>query len=118
MTEESLKDVAKLRVRVRDLAKAEETMVAKLEACLVKWEKLCLELGESASNVGREDLLRLRAEAYEALKDALESQSKVEHERSHIPESLGSLFLDVENDFQRYLHGIATENERTSAKNE
>ena len=63
MTEESLRDIAKLRVRVRDLARAEETLMAKLEACLVKWEKLCLELGKSASDVKREDVLRLRAEA-------------------------------------------------------
>ena len=118
MTGESLRDIAKLQVRVQDLAKAEEIMMTKLEACLVKWEKLCLELGKSASNAKREDVFRLRAEAYEALKDALESQSKVEHERSHIPESLGSLLLDVEDDFQRYLHNIAVENERTSVGNE
>ena len=114
MSEESLKDIAKLRIRVRDSAKAEETMMAKLEVCLVKWEKLCIELGKSVSNVRREDMFRLHSEAYEALKSALESQSKVEHERSHIPESLGSLLLDVENDFQRYLHNIAGENELTS----
>jgi len=118
MTEESLKDIAKLRVRVRDLARAEETLMAKLEACLVKWEKLCLELGKSASDVKREDVLRLRAEAYEALRDALESQSRTEHERSHIPESLGSLLLDVENDFQRYFHNIAAGNKRASVKSE
>lgn len=118
MTGESLRDIAKLQVRARDLAKAEEIMMTKLEACLVKWERLCLELGESAGNVKMDDVLRLRAEAYEALRDALESQSKVEHERSHIPESLGSLLLDIENDFQRYLHNIAAENERASVESE
>jgi len=78
-------------------------MTAKLEACLTKWETLCLEL-DGQAKARREEVLRLRSEAYEALREALESQSKVEHERSHIPESLGSLLLDVENDFQRYLH--------------
>jgi len=101
--EESLKEVAKLRVRVGNLAKAEEAMIAKLEACLTKWETLCLKL-DGQAKAQREEVLWLRSEAYEALREALESQSKVEHERSHIPESLGSLLLDVEKDFQRYLH--------------
>jgi hypothetical protein len=119
ITKEPLKDIAKLRIRVLDLAKAEEIMRTKLEACLAKWEELCLELGEPSSNIRREDVLRLRIQAHEAFKDVFESQSKMEHMRSHIPESLESLLLGVENDFQSYLHSVAAEDtERTSIKSE
>ncbi len=100
--EESLKEVAKLRIRIENLAKAEEALMTKLEACLTKWERLCLVLVEP-SKASREEVLGSRSDAYEALRDALESQSKVEHERSHLPESLGSMLLDVENSFKRYL---------------
>jgi hypothetical protein len=100
--EEALKEVAKLQIRIGNLAKADEAMLAKLEICVSKWEKLCLEL-EEPSKAKREVVFRSRSDAYEALREALESLSKVEHERSHIPESLGSLLLDVENSFQRYL---------------
>ena len=101
--EESLKEVAKLRIRIENLARAEEALTTKLEACLTKWEKLCLVLVEP-SKASREEVLKSRSDAYEALREALESQSKVEHERSHLPESLGSLLLDVENSFKRYLN--------------
>jgi len=100
--EESLNEVAKLRIRMQNLAKAEEALTIGVEAFLTRWEKLCLVLKEP-SKASREAILGSRADAYEALREALESQSKVEHERSHLPESLGSLLLDLENSFKRYL---------------
>ncbi|MEM2094611.1 MAG: hypothetical protein QXI32_04880 [Candidatus Bathyarchaeia archaeon] len=101
--EEALRSIEKFRVRLRDLAKAEETMMAKMESCLVRWERLCLELSKQTGEIRIDNILRARSEAYEALRDVLQTQGRVEHERSHIPEAIGSLITSVEYAFQRYL---------------
>jgi hypothetical protein len=97
MSESPTQEIAKLRVRIRNLSEAQETTILKLEQCLVKWEELSVELQKSPGSVDRTIILKLHLEAHKALLQAFESQSREEHERSHIPESLGSLLLGVEN---------------------
>ena len=101
MSESSTQEIAKLRVRISNLSKVQQTTVLRQEECLTKWEDLIVELQKPHGSVDKGRVLRLRLAAFEALRDAFESQSREEHERSHIPESLGSLLLAVENCIQR-----------------
>jgi len=101
--ESSLREIRKLRVRVDDFLREERSFVENLNVCLDRLEELSKRMrdADARSSGWREDLLRLRMEAYEALNDALNRQSRVEHERSHLPESLGSLLLTTEKEFQK-----------------
>jgi len=103
MSENPTQEIAKLRVRIRNLSEAQETTILKLEQCIAKWEELSVELQKSTVSFDRKRMLRLHLEAHEALLQAFESQSREEHERSHIPESLGSLLLGVENYLQKQI---------------
>ena len=98
-----VQEIAKLRVRISNLSKAQETTMLKQEQCLSKWEDLSVELQKPPDSVDKERVLRLRLEAFEALREAFESQSREEHDRSHIPESLGSLLLAIEYCIQRQI---------------
>jgi len=105
LSEGALREIEKLRLRLGGLERVEGQARISFELCLEKWQKLIerLNRGDTAS---QEDVLRLRLEAYEALDEALENQSRMEHERSHIAESLGLLLLDVERAFQDYLRRL------------
>ena len=102
MSEEALREIEKLRLRLRGLGRAEDEAHISLELCLDKWQKLIERLDRGAMT-SQEDVLGLRLEAYEVLEEALEKQGKMEHERSHVAESLGFVLLDVERAFQDYL---------------
>ena len=102
MSEEALREIEKLRIRLSGLKRAEDEARVSLGVCLDKWQKLIERLSKD-DTPSQEDVLRLRLEAHEALEEALEKESKLEHERSHLAESLGRLLLDVERGFQDYL---------------
>ena len=101
MSKEALREIEKLRVRLGGLERTEDEARISFTSCLDKWQRLVegLNGGDTSSQV----VLRLRLEAYEALSEALENQSKVEHERSHVAEGLGLLLLNAERAFQDYL---------------
>ena len=106
MEEESpLREVQKLRIRAKNFLEEEKSFVKSLNAFLDKMEELSKEMrrADAASGDRRDELLRLRMEAFEALSDALSRQGRVEHERSHLPESLGVLLAATEKEFQRIL---------------
>jgi len=48
-----------------------------------------------------EQLTKLRLEAIRALSEALKSESKARHEKSHLLESYGALILALEEEFQK-----------------
>ena len=98
-----VQEIAKLRVRISNLSKVQQTTVLRQEECLTKWEDLSIELQKPPDSIDRGKVLRLRLEAFEALREAFESQSREEHDRSHIPESLGSLLLAIEYCIQRQI---------------
>jgi len=104
LSKDALREIEKLRVRLNGLEKAEDQARISFELCLDKWQRLVegLNRGE-ISAVSQEVLLGLRIEAYEALGDALEKQSRREHEGSHVAEGLGLLLLYVEKAFQDHL---------------
>lgn len=101
MSEEALREIEKLRLRLSGLERVEDRARISFEVCLEKWQKLMERLNRY--DTPQEDVLKLRLEAHEALDEALESQSKMEHERSHIAERLGLLLLEAERAFQDYL---------------
>lgn len=102
MSEEAFREIEKLRIRLSGLKRVEDEAWVSLGVCLDKWQKLVERLSRD-DTPSQEDVLRLRLEAYEALEEALEKESKLEHERSHVAESLGLLLLYVERTFQDYL---------------
>lgn len=101
--EATLREIQKFRLRVKDFFREEKDFVKSLSIYLDKTEELSRKIHSTdTSSVWRKEVLRLRMEAYEALNNALNRQSQVEHGRSHLPESLGSLLLNIEKGFQKY----------------
>lgn len=93
------REIRKLEVRLEDFLKEEGIFAKKL--------KMCIEKLEDASNYIRElrckpkELTKLRLEVAQALNEVLKSESKVQHEKSHILESYGALILAIEEVFQK-----------------
>ena len=102
MSKDAFSEIEKLHLRLSNLRRVEDEAHISLELCLDKWQKLIEYLSQD-NTLSQNNVLSLRLEAYETLDDALEKQSKIEHERSHMAESLGFLLLDVERSFQDYL---------------
>lgn len=106
MSEESpLKEIQKLKIRMKDFMEEEKNFTKSLNDFLTKMEELIKETQcKDTLSDNTDKLLRLRMEAYIALSDVLNMQGRVEHERSHLPESLGALLSAMERKLQKILH--------------
>lgn len=95
--EELAREIRKLEVRLEDFLREEEIFAKKLKTYI---EKI-----DDVSNYIRElrckpkELAKLRLEVTQALNEVLKSESKVQHEKSHILESYGALILAIEEVF-------------------
>lgn len=88
------RELKKLQVRVKDVMEEEELYLKAIEKCIDEFRDI-----KESVEIRRDEfeaLAKLRMNAYEALKEALIAQSKVEHEKSHLLESYGALIISVE----------------------
>lgn len=88
------RELQKLQVRVKDVMEEEELYLKAIEKCISKFRDIKESVETRRDEF--EALAKLRMNAYEALKEALIAQSKVEHEKSHLLESYGALIISVE----------------------
>ena len=89
MVKEAMNEVMKLRLWLSQLEEADGQVHMSLRLCLDKWQKLIEGLDRASSPTTGASEFRL--EAVEALRDALEMESRAEHERRHIAEGIGRL---------------------------
>ena len=107
MQEENLEtELRKMEVRLKEFIEAENKATESIRKCINKFT----ELNSFVQSLSKENIqeqlqraLELRLEAIEAFYDALEKMSKAEHEKSHLLESYGSIFLALEEQFQKLL---------------
>ena len=104
MAEETLmREAKKLRIRVRDYLEEERSFMKSLNLFLDKIEELDNKVHKADVIPEREEMYKLHIGVYEALSDVLNKLSKVDHERSHMPESLGTLLTSMEKEFLKVL---------------
>jgi len=111
MPEELLREIRKLEVRLNEFLENEKASVEALKNCLAKFLELNEAMEEMKAKPGPEQIekvMKLRLEAAEALSDALEKESKTEHERSHLLESYGALMLALEKCYQN-VHSMTSQ---------
>jgi hypothetical protein len=89
MMNEAMDEVRKLRLWLSQLEEADGQVHVSLRLCLDKWQKLIEGLDRALPPTSGASESRL--EAIEALRDALEMESRAEHERRHIAEGMGRL---------------------------
>ena len=98
ISEELLREIQKLEIRLDDFLKREETFVKELRECI---EKLDVSNRIEKLKSKPEELAMLRLEVARAFNEALKSESKAQHEKSHLLESYGALILALEEEFQK-----------------
>lgn len=101
MFEKLSREIQKLEIRFQDFIKNEEKFMTGLRNCLEKFKELNnnLEKFSSSDSSKVEELMEFRLEAARAFNDALISESRVEHDKSHLLESYGALILAMEEAF-------------------
>jgi|YelNatPaOPRAMG01_1025707.scaffolds.fasta_scaffold58481_2 chromosome segregation ATPase len=89
-----LREIRKLEARLNDFLKEEEAFIAKLKKLVGK----LLEAHDQFEKLRDkpEKLAALKLEILKGLKEILESESEVQHKRSHMLESYGVLMLALE----------------------
>lgn len=99
MSQNLLREIKKLKVRLSEFEKEEESFVEHMEICISKFEELehYLKLDSKERDFNR--LIKLHREACEAFRGALEKDSGFEHEKSHLLESYGALIAAMERKF-------------------
>jgi len=104
MSSEISREIRKLEVRFEDYMKAKQEFESHMKDCIRIFRELTENLGKkgktSISNE-IEKLLRLRREAIKSLGQVLKSESNIEHEKSHLSESYGTLILCLETEFEK-----------------
>jgi len=103
MPEGLSREVRKLEARFEGFLKDEEDFVKGLRSCLEKFKELVdfIKRVETRTDSERvKELMALRLEATKTFRDALQRESRAEHEKSHILESYGALVLALEEQFQ------------------
>ena len=103
MSDTFTREIRKFEVRLEDFARKKDEYVEEMRGCLRRFSELdaaIQELREKASPDRFKELMKLRLEAYRALKEAVTKGSEAEHEGSHLLESYGSLILALEEKFQ------------------
>ena len=99
ISEELLREIQKLEIRLDDFLKEEETFVKELRKCIEKLKDVSNRIEKLKSKP--EELAMLRLEVARAFNEALKSESKAQHQKSHLLESYGALILALEEEFQK-----------------
>ncbi len=113
MSEELLREIRKLEVRLGDFMKEEDEFVRKLGGCIEKFKELKKSLEKlkaKPSPIGSpkvKELMKLQMETIRAFSEILRREGRVEHERSHLLESYGALLLILEEETQRLRYPIS-----------
>ncbi len=99
-SEEVYREVRKLEARLNDYLQDEELFVKSLRVCIEQFKMLHCKIEKSEDNIKSEkigELIKLTEEAEKAFCEAITKEGKAEHERSHLLESYGALFLTLQN---------------------
>ncbi len=99
MSEDLLREVRKLEIRLEGVVKAEDDFVQSLRRCVEKFKAVVAVLQRGDAGVGAErgkEFMARRFDAISALHEALQRASTAEHEKSHLLESYGAVVLAVE----------------------
>ena len=99
ISEELLREIRKLKIRLDDFLKEEKAFVKELRKCIEKLKDVSNRIEKLKSKP--EELAMLRLEVARAFNEALKSESKAQHEKSHLLESYGALILALEEEFQK-----------------
>ena len=99
MSQSLSREIKKLKVRLSECTKEEETFLDYMGNCVRKLEKLdhYLELDSEERDFNR--LIKHHREACEAFREALEKHSRFEHEKSHLLASYGAILATMERSF-------------------
>jgi hypothetical protein len=97
-SEELLREVKKLEIRLDEYLEDEEAFVQHLRNCISQLKLLCasLEKTGTTSNAEKIEALQLKTRAITTLSEALQKGGRAEHERSHLLESYGALILALQ----------------------
>ncbi len=99
-------EIRKLEVRLKEYLEAKKEADKLLERYIGKLKELNNFVqslpSEKKSNLIRK-MLELRYEVVKAFQEALKSESKAEHEKSHILESHGQIILALEEQIQKII---------------
>ncbi|MEM3766783.1 MAG: hypothetical protein QXU46_07175 [Candidatus Bathyarchaeia archaeon] len=99
MSSELSTEIRKFEVRLQEFVKAEDEAIKSLTAFIGKVKELNKLLeAQLKENKPRkiENVMDLRFEIIEALQNALNRIAKAEHEKSHLPQSYGSILATIE----------------------
>ncbi|MGC8999245.1 MAG: hypothetical protein ACP5JW_07680 [Candidatus Bathyarchaeia archaeon] len=99
MPDELSIEIRKFEVRLQEFIKAEDEAIKSLKAFIEKVKELnsLLEAQpEKRKPETLEKIIKLRLETIKALQNALNCTAKAEHEKSHIPQSYGTILLTIE----------------------
>ena len=99
MSEELLREIQKLKVRLERFVIKEDDFVKALRQSLSQFRTLHQQLEQAHQDPGvdiSEKLTTSRLAAIETLSEALAKASDAEHEKSHLLESYGALILAIE----------------------
>lgn len=105
MSSEFPREIRKLEVRFEDYMKAEQEFVEHVKECVRIFRELMDSLekrGTTSSSKEIEKLSMLKMKAIESLSQVLKSEGSIEHEKSHIFESYGTLILCLEKEFENF----------------
>jgi len=104
MSSEFSREIRKLEVRFEDYMRAEQESVELVKECVRIFRELMKGLerrGKTSSSEEIEKLLRLRSDALKSLGRVLKSEGNIEHEKSHLFESYGTLLPCLEKEFEK-----------------
>ena len=100
MPKELFREIQKLEARLENFTKKEDEFVRTLKKCIHKCRELIQGL-ETCTTKGNNsqirELINLRVGTIQALSEVLIQESAVEHEKSHLLESYGTLMLRLED---------------------
>ena len=112
MSEELLREIQKMEIRLKDYLGEEEKFVKALRKCIEKFKELNNEMLKKGA-VSKKELMNLRLEAITTLCETLEKGSEAEHEKSHLLKSYGALMLAMEKELKgTYAKVVFKENVR------
>jgi len=105
MLEGLSREIQKLKIRLEDYLKEKEELAKELKECIRKFDRLDNALEKSRRSINPpenvEELMELRLNAVAALSKVLKRESTVEHEKSHLLESYGTLIMSLEEEFKK-----------------
>lgn len=99
ISQELLREIRKLEIRLDDFLKDEEAFAGELRKYIKKLKDVNNRIEKLKGKPN--ELVMLRLEVAQAFNEALKSESKAQHEKSHLLESYGAIILALEEKFQK-----------------